>query len=282
VIICIAMVFLALSWWGIAVSVLGKALGLLLKMLFFSVSLPEHLPGSLIGRIYITPLQAFCLALLVLFLAAFVATHRPLFLRFIVYGLICFQCLGIVHHVQHERQKIFMVASVRRTTVLIFAEGRHSWLVIDPFKPSEDKALSYSLDGFFLSRGLQPEFIDAGDSGKLPLRSDLCPGLTCRGDWRGSNLLIGFNGKKIMLLRDNRFARYRVGHPLQVDFLVISKGMRLSPEKVLEEVDPAMVVLDASVTYRQQERWIRALAPAGIPVHSVPAKGAFLDEQGNR
>jgi len=278
VIICVGMLFLILSWWGLAVAALGKVLGLLLKTLVFSVSLPEHLPYSLIDRIYITPGQAVCLALLVIFIAAFLTGRKLVMLHFMLAVLLLFQGMGIFRHLRNERQKLFMVASVRHTTALLFANGRHSCLLLDPRLPPENNAISYALGGFLLARGLHPEFFGADTAGSLSSKNDPIPGLTYRTGWRGSNVLIGYNGMKIILLRDGNIARYKADNQIHVDYLVVSKGMKLPPDKVLHDIFPGTVILDASVPSWQQKSWLATLASRGITCYTVPASGAFLTE----
>jgi competence protein ComEC len=277
VIICIGMLLLILCWWNVAVAALGKGLGLLLKWLVVSVSLPEHLPGSLISRIFITPGQAFFLAVVVVFLIAWFAERKLVLLQISLSGLLIFQSMGIFRHMRNERQKFFMVASVRHTTALLFVNGRNSALFLDPGKPADDKSISYALDGFLLSRGLRLTFFAADSSISMPSGGP-CPGLYFREESKGGNIQIGFNHKKILLLRDNGVKKYSVDSALQVDCLIISNGMKLPPDRILQDIQPSLVILDSSMPVRQQKKWISALAKKGIHCHCVSGQGYFLDE----
>ena len=86
-----------------------------------------------------------------------------------------------------------------------------------------------------------------------------------------------FNGESYLILRDNLF-RYRQnnGQPLDVDCLIIDRGVYPSERLFFEFVIPKRVVLTAGVWYGYIEKYKVIMNELGIPYHVIAESGAFI------
>jgi competence protein ComEC len=86
-----------------------------------------------------------------------------------------------------------------------------------------------------------------------------------------------FNGESYLILRDNLF-RYRQnnGQPLDVDCLIIDRGVYPSERLFSEFVIPKRVVLTAGVWYGYIEKYKVIMNELGIPYHIIAESGAFI------
>ena len=97
------------------------------------------------------------------------------------------------------------------------------------------------------------------------------------GSWTVNSNAFFFNGESYLILRDNLF-RYRQnnGQPLDVDCLIIDRGVYPSERLFSEFVIPKRVVLTASVWYGYIEKYKVIMNELGIPYHIIAESGAFI------
>ncbi len=69
--------------------------------------------------------------------------------------------------------------------------------------------LAFTFSNFWIRHGVKPAVTSLDR-----LSPDICNGLTvpgfyCRTGWRGNNILFTFNEKRLVMLRDDRFYKFR-------------------------------------------------------------------------
>ncbi len=105
----------------------------------------------------------------------------------------------------------------------------------------------------------------------------------------GQNLFIDlpfvqFFNQKMVLVDDVRWVKFGNPKPLAVDVLVLSKSPKVSVAECRERFPCALVVFDASNTFRQAERWRKECKEEGWAYHDVRSMGAWVgrSNQSNR
>lgn len=85
-----------------------------------------------------------------------------------------------------------------------------------------------------------------------------------------------FKGELYLILRDNIF-RYRQnnGQPLEIDNLIIDRGVYPSERLFTEFIRPKRVILTAGVWHGYIEKYKNILSEIGIPCHVVAESGAI-------
>ncbi len=86
-----------------------------------------------------------------------------------------------------------------------------------------------------------------------------------------------FNGESYLILRDNLF-RYRQnnGQPLEVDNLIIDRGVYPSERLFTEFIRPKRVILTAGVWHGYLEKYKKLMDEIGIQYHIIAQEGAFI------
>jgi len=98
------------------------------------------------------------------------------------------------------------------------------------------------------------------------------------------NLLIDlpfvqFFNQKMALVDDVRWVTSGNSPPFPIDVLVLSKSPKISIEECKECFPCALVVFDASNSFRQAERWRKECALKGWAYHDVRTMGAWVSSQ---
>jgi competence protein ComEC len=274
-IVCIAGIYLALSFIQPLVMIFGKILALLLKALFFSVAVTEDLPFSLISGVHISAPQAAILVIMVLVLAMFILFRKSMWIFCFLSAWIALFTLNALNSRRLGRQDIWMVGNVRGETAINIVRGRKAVVLLDHGHHSDDARLTYSFGDFWISHGLKPCLYSMDTSSSESIQ--IFDGLFCRMGWRGKNCMVSAKNRRMVILRDDQFYSYHSVNPLAVDMLVVTGSLSVKPYRMYKEILPEILILDSSVKRYQAEQWKQAGERLGIFCYPVTEKGAFIN-----
>jgi hypothetical protein len=248
----------------------------LLKTLLLSVTVVEKLPFSLISGLYINGLQA-TLLILVIFLLAVVI----LFKSVRCYPILCllvlvFEWIHVTHAKHLDDQRTVLISAIKGTTAINLINGKSAVLLVNDGKLPDRNNLAYAFSNFWIRHGVSPPVISLDSLDTALCEGRTIPGLYCRPSWRGSNILITFNEQRMILLRDNRFYRFHSKQPLQADYILITGGLSVRPEQIVEEIKFKMLIMDGSVIKSRLKQWKLACEKGGFACHVIPEQGAFV------
>lgn len=139
-------------------------------------------------------------------------------------------------------------------------DSRRSWLVFPDTLPDVGR-LRRALSPHWNRMRLEPPRLVAGDYS--------ASGLSVR------NRMLFYAGKRICLLCDDRWRHKVASSPLPIDYLYISKDYRGGVEELTSLFSVGMVVLDASLSARYQEKIAGDCLRLGIPCLSLSRKGSY-------
>lgn len=275
VIICLAGCYLALAWFKPLALLVSKILAVLLKTLLLSVSIVEKLPFSMISGVYINSAQA-ALVILAIFVLALIILHKKLkWYPILIIIMIVFEWIHLVHEKQLWDQQTGLISSVKGVTAINLISGKRGIVLMNALKPPDPNDLSYAFSNYWIKHGVSPRVILPDSLDRSFCNGLKIPGFYCRPAWRGSNMLITFNAHRLVLLRDDRFYKFHSGLPVQADIIVISRGISVHPDRIAQEIQAKMVIIDGSVKRSGIKQWKMEYEKIGVACHVISEEGAF-------
>jgi hypothetical protein len=172
-------------------------------------------------------------------------------------------------------QQTGLISAIRRTTAIHFISGKNGVLLVNAGKPPDQNDLAYSFGNFWVKHGVSPPVMLLDSLDPALCNGLTIPGLYCQPLWRGNNILITFNEKRVVLLRDDRFYKFRSRKPLQADFVVITNGISVHPEKIAGEIESGLIIIDGSVTRSKRNEWKLECEKIGLACYVISEQGAF-------
>jgi len=217
----------------------------------------QMLPGAITENISITYYQ---MVLLYLFIGTgFVAITQK-------YKLACFFALTAffgfllmenIYKFQNEQQSKWVVFSIPKTSALLFHEGKKGILLSDSISSEQHKNFKYSIKNHTINQNITTTFV--------PIHLDTTILNFCKkGD------LIYFKGKTILLAQ----------HPITIDSLIVDYVYLYRPkiniEQFLNSVHFDLLIMDETITKKQEQKWIAACKKRDLNYYSVREMGAFI------
>ena len=90
------------------------------------------------------------------------------------------------------------------------------------------------------------------------------------------NGLAYFHASKIYILNAEMLKLQTIGKPLELDYLIIGKGMKPKIEQILQNFRPRKIIVDKSISRGYSERIKEVCKNRNISFYSVSEKGAFI------
>ncbi len=84
-----------------------------------------------------------------------------------------------------------------------------------------------------------------------------------------------FEGKKILVLTDDRFYRKTTDNPLEVDYLIIGNKIKPRIDDILNCITPAQIIIDRTISEWYTRHIKETCSERNIPVYAVAQNGAF-------
>jgi competence protein ComEC len=266
-IICVSGVYLLVSFFKPLAILAGKALTLLLKILFGSLLLTEKLPFSVIGNISINITQA-CIIGVFLILVAIMLAHPRKHLLLATAG--CFMFFLLVTGMARSdtsRHEALLVGKLKNHSVIhVVARNNCTVLCDDPDNISEP-AMNYTFTGFRIHYRV---------AGNLSYVTDDQP-FGFRTSFLGKNRLFRTGNKTVLVFNDSSILNWQAGIPLNIDVLIIT-GKCDASGAIFELFKPGLVITDSSVNYRRRSAWEKLCRNSNIEFYDVNRDGAYLLE----
>ncbi len=264
VVILGGMILLAVSWIPYVNVIFGYAVWGTLFVMNKGIAWIESLPMSIIKGLYINGLEFTFAMLFLLILLLFVCNRKKRYV-FEMSGLALFFMISFtVRHFDAIKNDSMTVYDLKSHTVVDFVHGREHVMLADTALIADQPALSYSVAGNWLRRGLSstPETIGLEDDfeGDFVLKQDD---------------LISFDGKLLALWSDD----YRVADSLEyrakIDYLLVTGKQKPDIQSIVNCYKVGLLLIDGSVPSYLAEKWIAQAETNGIACHNV-ADGAFI------
>lgn len=243
---------MALYWmlWGI-------------NQLIFGI---QHLPGSVVGGIWIAGWAALLLYVFIALLGATMVYRKAKWLMCALGVLTFLGTARAVRFYEQMRQERMVVYHVSKNSLLDFFDGNKVVSLSDSLTPKQ------------VLFAAQPNRWASGalDLATINFATDTA--------FANPNLLydppfVHFFHQKIVLLDDARWVKTSQTPPVPVDVLLLSKSPRVTIAACLERFPFKTVVFDASNSWKQIARWKAECSVAGVTFHDIREEGAWVFEK---
>ncbi|HRI60517.1 MAG TPA: ComEC/Rec2 family competence protein, partial [Saprospiraceae bacterium] len=245
---------------------LGQALYWMLYGLNQLIVGIQHLPGSVLGGIWINGWAALLLYMIIAMLGATMVQRKA---KWLMGALGLFAFLGVCRAVRDYGQ-------IRQEQMTVYHISKNS--LLDFFDGQTVVGLSDSLTAKQVLFAAQPNRWASGlrDFHAIHFAGDT--------SFTHPNLLfdppfVQFFDLKIAIINDARWVKSGDIPPVVVDVLLLSKNPRVSIARCREQFPFKMVVFDASNSWKQIERWKAECEAAGVMYHDVREQGAWVWEE---
>ncbi|MEI6409891.1 MAG: ComEC/Rec2 family competence protein [Bacteroidota bacterium] len=265
----------AIFLWGGAVLavldlisvVLSKWLGLGLFYMLWGMNWLiiniQHLPGSVIGGVWVNVVAASLLYVGVVMLGAFMVTRKSGWLIGLL-GLMLVLGVGrLVNHWEQDRQINLTLYDVGKKRLIDMMDGREGFALSDTLTK---KQLLFAAQSNRWAHGVmqcETHFL-AQDS-----------------TWNRANMywdppFLQFFSKKIVLL--DHWAMLKGKRQCSVDVLVLSGNLRTDMANCLAHFPCKLVVFDATNSWRRVATWKAQCKELGVEFWDVGERGAYIVE----
>ncbi len=273
-IICIAGIYLLVSFANPLMILAGKLLSFLLVILYESVAFVEVLPYALLENINISGFQAFLLLMAILCFGLFRMHRSCNFLVASLAAILLLQLTVLLHTQSARHQQVFLVADINKASLISVISGADAVIIGDALPDLDDRGLKYALNNFWIKHGVAGKqyFYDQLPAGTI--EKMVLPGMSISGPWLGNNVLIELDNRKILVLRDDTFFNYTSEFPFHADYLAVS-GSVFPNTNLPDLLETSMIIIDSSVPFQHAMQWKDYCSRKQITCWQVSKQGAF-------
>ena len=244
------------SWIQLAADMIGKLTYVLTWLMNTIIRFFDKLPGSLIDRIYATPLSTWLLYSLVFCTCAVLLYKSRLYLRIGLFASSAFAIVIIYGKINLYNQKKIIVYNVSRYTAVDFISGNKYWFAGDD---------TLTVDGSLQNFNLKPARV----SMQTVLSNDTISGIHTAGR------IFQFDNRKIMLA-DTALSFEPLSKKIEIDILLISHNPKIKLANIVSAVTPAVIVIDASNNLWKIGQLKKECSGLHLRCYTVSEQGAFI------
>ncbi|MDO8368000.1 MAG: ComEC/Rec2 family competence protein [Saprospiraceae bacterium] len=229
------------------------------KIIFFI----QSIPGGVVRNVWVPGWVVLALYTCLALLGAAMVTRRGKWLGAFAGVMVLLGMFRTATVLGKQQQRSTVIYSVNKARLIDFFEGDRTISLSDTLTKKQE---SFAAQANRTASGTREK--------TTVLFSDTV-------GFFGDNLLIAlpfvqFFDQKMVLVDDARWVSSGNPKPLVVEVLVLSKSPKISVAECRARFPCALVVFDASNTFRQAERWRNECALEGWAFHDVRTMGAWV------
>lgn len=272
-ILCLGIATLCFSFIPIIGDYLSIGLSYLVKALNFSVGYIDQLPYSLSENIKFTIMDTWLIYLSIACVIMLVAYRKFKFLLIGSLALIIFLVLNIVFLFNTNQQHKLIVYNIPQYSAINFIDGTDNILVSDIKLTKNRSKMLFHTQNNWINNGAENEKVVRLDhlikKHQLSniMRIDNLNLFTKRNYFQFYNHTIA--------IVDRNFKFRSVKQKLDCDILILTKNSQISIPELTEMFNSKFIVIDASNSTYNRERWTKELAGSKIDFWDVVENGAF-------
>lgn len=266
VVLLVGFGVLAFCWWPAVAGLLGWGIQVLLQAMNYISQALVQLPGAVISGIVLSPGQAWLLYGLLLLLVLFLLRRRLSYLAGFTGLVLVFSALEVVQARHRQKQQMLVVYQVRGATALAFIQQRRAVLLADSAFYAHPRFFRYQVQPHWWQLGIEQMQLDT-------LQLGARPGLANR-QLADGNMLLAWQGLRLLVCYKPPGA-YRL-QDLDLDYLVLTRNVKLAPERLPNKKGRLQVILDDSNKKWYQNKWNAQLKARHLRVYLVNRQGAYI------
>ncbi len=223
----------------------------------------QELPGSVISGVWITAWVSVCLYVVVGLLGAAMARQKSWHL-FTAASIML--CLGVYRNMRRAEERVqhqAVIYSINKYSLMDFFDGQSVVAISDSLSR---KQLSFTADANRWAGGLHS---------LTTLYAGIDTNFTTGNIWYSPPFIQYFD-KKIAVVDNAKWMNTDANVHIAVDILVLQKNPPITVAACRQRFPHALVIFDASNTWKQIARWKAECIAAGWPYYDVREQGAYV------
>ena len=272
-ILCVGITVLCIAYIPFIGDFLALGLNYLVKFLNYSVTTIDALPYSLSENIKFTITDAWLIYIATTCFILLIAYRK---FKYMLAGsllIIAFLIISLNFRINTNRQKKLIIYNIPQYSAINFIDGKDNILASDiKLTENRSKMLFHT----------QNNWINSGVKNEKTVRLDrLIKKHQLSNIYRISNVNL-FNKRNYfqfydykMVVIDHQFKVVSRSSKIDLDLIVLTKNTRLSIEELLTIYNPKQIVIDASNSTYNRERWVNELQNTKIKCCNIVNEGAF-------
>ncbi len=232
-----------------------------------SVLMVEKLPYSLLQGISITIIETWLIYFLLIFLICFFIFRNPKYGIFALLVLSFLLIYQIGERYFQQKQKMFCVYNINKTSALDFISGEENYFFSDSSFIKDESRILFHVRHHWWDLGLKKnQLFDIANCRKLKEKEIFLM----------KNFIL-FHGWKIVLInKDFVPAKHLIF--MKPDFIIISGSPPITLETIKESFFPGEIILDGSNNLFFSRKIMKEAGETGLKCYSVLQSGAFIKE----
>jgi competence protein ComEC len=274
IIIYLSIILIIFSPIPVIASAIGWGLNLVLSLLRLLIDFTDSLPYSTFSGVSISFSQLVFLIVSIIMLAFLLDTKRIKYLYFLASFILLFIVERTVVKVFRLDDSEAVVFAHKQTSLIGFRDGSKFALVTsDSLSNKLISSYSYTLGGYLNRMEANTNYQVYSLQSKIS-PNPLLPGLHIQNNDLGIWIL--FNGKTIFIPNSDELSNYKTNVPFRTDILLVNRKSYSQISSILSLINPAVVVIDATVPKWQLDKLNVAIADKGVKLHIIANQGAYL------
>ncbi len=246
---------------------LGAVLNYILSALNYSVGFIEDLPYSVSGDLWIGKPHLIFIYLIIFLLSIFVVFKKNHHLKGALLLVILLLVFDILHKYSQRNRSELIIYNAPETTLINFIDGKQNYILTS--RKDQKETIEFSAKSHWLNRRTDsPEYFSIGSGPEINTQTH---------SFFTKDHFIQFKTKKLFILSDSCCLINKVPmNKINIDYLVITQNCNIPFTALRNAFSFNKIILDASFSYYEKEKWIRLFKEEKIEFHSIADEGAFI------
>jgi len=270
-ILYVSMALLAVSYINPIVNIVAFVLNILVKGLNLSIDFIDKLPFSSTKNLFISMPQVILMYFIILGITYFLINKRTNTLKLSLFLIVIYLLTDTYQEIKSINQKSIIVYNVKNACALNVIDGKHNVLICDTTVSNNTKTVDFIFKNNWLNRQVSDyELINIDSLQKDTTRTIFAEKLNFKDEF------LILNNKKILIMREKKFAENVSPFKLDLDYIILSKNIYVSIDDICENFEFEMLIFDSSNKANRIERWKEECTELGVNYYSIPDSGAFV------
>ena len=250
------------EWLGNIIAMVFK---FLVKALNIAIYWVEQLPNAMWQGISISIIETWMIYTIIIMLLLFIAIRRSQYL-FLAMGLAIF-LLGcqLIETFQQQNQRKIIIYKTGKSTAIDFIDGQYNFFLVDSNLYTNEDRMLFHIKHNWWDLGLKENFILDRTGGQSIQEDQLLI----------KNGYAQFYDKRVVVLNNDNLPEKNLVITLKVDYLIFTNDIRVHLEKLITQIRPANLIVDASHSRWKLKKWKLICDENNINFISIEEEGAL-------
>lgn len=239
-----------------------------IKLLNFSVSFIEGLPGAVSHNLYLSSFANLVLYLLILSCFFWYLKKNKAWFYFALVTCLLLAADYAKVAIGRTNQQMLVVQSLNKHTAVSFISGRHMLVLGDSAVVSKPEILNYPMGSFRIKSGIQ-RITYSNLTGYLSEKAPLPANMLLKD---GFFLFMGKRGVVLSPL----LKLPAQGQQIKVDYVILTSNVRQNLEKLNGYFPGAFFIADVSNSMGRDKSWAKDALKLGLHYYSIRNSGAWV------